>query len=252
MTLESLVGVTAVELVLIWLVTAGAAVLRSFTGFGFALAAVPVYAFFLPPTEVVVLCVSLVVVLGLQTLPQYAGAMALPRQWPVLAASVPGILLGANLLRGMEVDEFRFALGVVTIVASLVLARFRPARRDAHQGVRAGTGFASGLLGGAFAVPGPPVIVYVMATESDPAASRAFMIGFFSFSALMSLLFYAGLGWVTPQILLLALLAYPAMFLGDKIGFLLFRAYGNAHYRRVAVAVCLMIGIAITARAVAG
>lgn len=251
MTLENLVGVSVMELFLIWLVTAGAALLRAFTGFGFALAAVPVYAFFLPPTEVVVLCVSLVVVLGLQTLPQYAGHMALPRQWPVLVASVPGTLLGANLLRGMEVDEFRFALGVVTIVASLVLARFRPAYRQAHGGIRAGTGFASGLLGGAFAVPGPPVIVYVMATESDPAASRAFMIGFFSFTALMGLLIYTGLGWVTPQILLLALFAYPAMYLGDKVGFRLFRAYGNAHYRRIAIAVCLMIGIAITLRAIA-
>ena len=175
MTLETLAGVTALELAMIWLVTAGAAVLRSFTGFGFALAAVPVYAFFLAPTEVVVLCASLVVILGLQTLPQYAGAMELSRQWPVLLAAVPGTVLGANLLRGMDVDEFRLALGVVIVIASLVLARFHPARRDVHHGVRAGTGLFSGILGGAFAVPGPPVIVYVMATEADAVRSRAFI-----------------------------------------------------------------------------
>ena len=49
--LEQFLGVSLPDLCLTWAVTAGAAVLRSFTGFGFALAAVPVYAFFLPPAR---------------------------------------------------------------------------------------------------------------------------------------------------------------------------------------------------------
>jgi uncharacterized membrane protein YfcA len=249
MALDSLAGVTLVELALIWAATAGAAMLRAFTGFGFALAAVPVYAFFLPPTEVVVLCASLAVILGVQIFPQYAGAMDLPRQWPVLLAAVPGTVLGASLLRGLQADEFRLALGVVTIVASLLLSRFHPRRRNAHGGIRAATGLSSGLLNGVFAVPGPPVIVYVMATESDPARSRAFMIGFFSFSALLGLATFASLGWVSWNTLLLALLAYPAMFAGDYLGLRLFRAHGNAQYRRVAILTCLLIGVAITLRA---
>lgn len=249
MTLETLAGVTALELALIWLATAGAALLRAFTGFGFALAAVPVYAFFLPPTEVVVLCASLAVVLGVQTLPQYIHAVEPRRQWPVFLLALPGTLLGASLLRGLDADQFRLALGVVTVIASLVLARFHPARRDLHAGLRAATGLASGLLNGAFAVPGPPVIVYIMATESDPARSRAFMIGFFSFSALLGLATFAALGWVTVQSLVLAALAYPAMFAGDRIGFRLFRSHGGTHYRRIAVAACLAIGVAIILRA---
>jgi uncharacterized membrane protein YfcA len=249
MSLESLAGVTLLELACIWLGTAGAAVLRAFTGFGFALAAVPVFAFFLQPPEVVVLTASLAVVLGVQTLPQYAGALNVQHQWPVFLLAVPGTVLGATLLRGMEVEEFRLALGLVTVLASLVLARFHPARRQAHPGTRAGTGFVSGLLGGAFAVPGPPVIVYIMATESDPGRSRAFMIGFFSFAALMALITYASLGWVSLQTLALVLLAYPAMFAGDRVGYRLFQAYGGAHYRRIGVAACLLIGIAIILRA---
>ncbi len=249
MTLESFAGVTLLELALIWLATAGAAVLRAFTGFGFALAAVPVYALFLEPHEVVVLCASLAVILGVQTLPQYAGAMNLRHQWPVLALAVPGTLLGAHLLRGMDADQFRLALGVVTVVASLVLARFHPARRRAHFGTRAGAGLASGLLTGAFAVPGPPIIVYIMATEAEPERSRAFMIGFFSYAALLALLVFASLGWVTLETLVLVLLAYPAMFIGDRIGYRLFRAHGDAHYRRVAIGACLLIGIAIILRA---
>lgn len=249
MTLETLAGVTALELALIWLATAGAALLRAFTGFGFALAAVPVYAFFLPPTEVVVLCASLAVVLGVQTLPQYIHAVEPQRQWPVFLLALPGTLLGASLLRGLDADQFRLALGAVTVIASLVLARFHPARRDLHTGLRAATGLASGLLNGAFAVPGPPVIVYIMATESDPARSRAFMIGFFSCSALLGLVTFAAFGWVTVQSLVLAALAYPAMFAGDRIGFRLFRSHGGTHYRRIAIAACLAIGVAIILRA---
>ena len=68
--LEQTLGISLIEFGLILTVTASAAVLRSFTGFGFALAAVPVYSLFLPPTQAVVLSASLALAIGIQTLPQ--------------------------------------------------------------------------------------------------------------------------------------------------------------------------------------
>ncbi|MDJ0878385.1 MAG: sulfite exporter TauE/SafE family protein [Halieaceae bacterium] len=248
MTLESLAGVALWELPLLWCATAAAAVLRSFTGFGFALAAVPVYALVLPPAQAVVLCASLALVLGVQTAPQYLGHLD-KRQRPVFLAAVPGTLLGAILLQRLDADQFRLLLGLVTIAASLVLSRHRPKLLQVPAGLRGLTGLASGVLNGAFAVPGPPVIVYAMATVSDPARSRAFMIGFFSFSSLLALTGFAWLGFLSWRSLWLVLLVYPAMFAGDRLGFRLFEAHGDVHYRRIAVLTCLLIGVSITLRA---
>ncbi len=248
MSVESLLGVSAAHLLLLWCATVGAALLRAFTGFGFALAAVPVYALVLPPSQAVVLCASLALVLGVQTAPQYLHALE-RSQWPVFVAAVPGTLLGVSLLRQLDADQFRLVLGLVTIAASLVLARYRPHPVAVHAGLRAVTGFASGVLNGAFAVPGPPVIVYAMATVKEPLRSRAFMIGFFSFSSLLALVGFSWLGFLSWQSLWLALMVYPAMYAGDRLGYRLFEVHGGAHYRRTAVLTCLLIGVSITLRA---
>ena len=247
--LESTLGVSTAELGLIWLVTAGAAILRSFTGFGFALAAVPVYAFFLQPAEAVVLCASLALGIGLQTLPQYVKDLGVRQQWPVFLLALPGTLLGATLLRQLDADQFRLAIGVVTIAASIALARLRPRARRRGRGLRPAVGLLSGLLNGAFAVPGPPIIIYSMSTEADPARSRAFMIGFFSFSSLLALGSFGLIGLLSVELAMLALAAYPAMWLGDKVGYRLFRTHAGARYRQVAVATCLAIGVSICLRA---
>jgi len=248
----ALFDLTLLELLLVWSITAGAALLRAFTGFGFALVAVPAYALFFSPAEAVVLCSSLVVILGVQTFPVYRHALNLRQRWPLFAVAVPGTVAGALMLRWLDPQQFRLSLGVLTIIASLLLARFRPSRTTASPQLGGLVGLASGFCNGAFAVPGPPVIVYVMATESDPARSRGLMIGFFSFSGLLALCSFFLLGFVSQRTLLLALLAYPAMYTGDRLGYLAFLRYGARQYRPVAIGLCLAIGVAITLRALAG
>ncbi|MEP5763523.1 MAG: sulfite exporter TauE/SafE family protein [Halieaceae bacterium] len=249
-TLAAAAGIAVAELILIWAVTMGAAVLRSFTGFGFALTAVPVYAFFLTPGQAVVLSASLALGIGIQTLPQYAGKAGFRQHWPVFALAAVGTVIGARILQQLELDSFRLALGLLTIVASLVLSQYHPPRRAPSVGLQAGSGLCSGIINGAFAIPGPPIIIYSMATEAEPARSRAFMIGFFTFSSLVALASFNVAGLVSWQSLILFLLAYPAVFIGDKLGYALFLRHGGAHYRRIAVATCLLIGLSITLRAI--
>ncbi len=247
--LPSLIDLSVAELLLVWAITAMASLLRSFTGFGFALAAVPAYAFFFAPAEAVVLCAFLVLLLGVQTFPKYRTALQLSRRWPLFAATIPGTVCGAWLLQWLEPDQFRLGLGLLTIVASLMLASFKP--RATVSGKRLGgvAGLISGFCNGAFAVPGPPMIVYVMATEANPADCRSLMIGFFSFSALLAMCSFTALGLVDQRSLLLALLAYPAMYAGDSLGYAAFVRFGGAQYRPIAIGLCLAIGVVITLRA---
>ena len=134
-------------------------------------------------------------------------------------------------------------------LACFALGYYRPGRYQPGAALGGLAGFGAGLLNGAFAIPGPPVIIYTMATEPDPARSRAFLLTFFLFMAAAGLLTYAAAGFVTAASPLYFLLAFPAMFIGDKLGYRLFQRYGTAGYRRVAVILLFVMGVAITAEA---
>ena len=88
-----------------------------------------------------------------------------------------------------------------------------------------------------------------MVTESDPARSRAFMIGYFSFVSVLALIAYGTLGLLSFPLLVLAMLTYPAMLAGDQIGFRLFSRYAGSQYRNIAVCTCLLIGVVTCTRA---
>ncbi len=238
-------GISLPEVLLLWLVVVLAAVLRAFTGFGFALAAMPVFALVMPPTEAVVLSASLTLAVNLLTVKSYWGVFPLRPLMPMLLLAGLGTWVGANLLERFSPAQFRFWIGAAVIAACALLAFYRP-RHHRHGPWLGGlTGMASGLLNGAFAIPGPPVIVYAMAAEPQPARSRALLMTFFLGAALMALAAYASAGFVTTRAPWLFLLAFPAMFLGDKLGFWLFDRYGGRLYRRVALLVLFAIGASI-------
>lgn len=226
-----------------------AAVMRAFTGFGFALTAVPVFSLFMPPTQAVVLSASLTLAVSLTTLKTYWGQYPLKPMAPMVAMSLLGTLLGAWALTSISPDQFKLWIGISVIVACAALTFYRPRKRDPNAVVGGGVGLSSGLLNGAFAIPGPPIIIYAIATESEPARSRALLMTFFLFSAVGGLGAYAVAGFVTPYAPWLFLLAFPAMYLGDKLGFHLFHRFGGALYRRVALVVLFAVGVTIVGRA---
>ena len=135
------------------------------------------------------------------------------------------------------------------VVASVALARFTPKERPASRSVAMGTGVASGLMNGAFAIPGPPVILYVVATLTDPIQSRAFLMMFFFGSSIVSLMMFAVAGLVTPRPFQLLWAAIPAMWLGNQLGNWAFRRFAGGAYRPFVVGLCILIGLSISAKA---
>ena len=245
-------GVSAAQLLAIWVAILLAAVLRAFTGFGFALAAVPVFSLFLSPAQSVVLSASLSLAIGLVSVRSYWGQVEPRGMLPLVVLAVLGTLAGAALLVQLSAQNFRLWIGLSVIAACLVLSFYRPGKARPRPWLGAFTGALSGLLNGAFAIPGPPVIIYAMATQREPAKARALLISFFTVSSLAALCSFALAGLVHLEALWLLLLCFPVMFVGDKFGLLLFRRYGSALYRRVALVTLYVIGISTTARALLG
>jgi uncharacterized membrane protein YfcA len=225
-----------------------AALMRSFTGFGFALAAVPVLSLFLAPGDVVVLIASLTVTANLLGMESFRRDYPPLQLWPLLLTSVFGTMLGVYFLRGLSATQFQLAIGIAVLLAAVIMTLYRPRPAATRRRWGAFAGLCSGLMNGAFAIPGPPVVIFAMASEREPARSRALLMYFFTFSALIALVTFAAAGYVGWHSLYLLLLGLPAMLIGDQLGLRLFRRFGDRVYRRVALLVLYAIGAATAAR----
>ena len=226
-----------------------AALIRAFTGFGFAMLVVPAFSFFLLPRDAVVLSAVLALLLGLLSYRSWWRLFPGAPAGPMVTGSVIGTAVGVWFLASLSVKEFQLWIGISVVIASAVPSRFNPSERPASAPVSLTTGVASGLMNGAFAIPGPPVILYVVATISDPVKSRAFLMMFFWCSSLVSLVMFGVAGLITPKPFQLLWIALPAMWLGNRIGDWAFARFAGAAYRPFVVGLCIVIGLSISLKA---
>ena len=205
---------------------------------------------FLPPAEAVVLSSSLVLAISLLSLRSYWGVVSLREIAPLISMSWLGTMVGVAVLTGISVALFQLWVGLSVLFACIGITVSRPARPWNSRLLTWGTGLLSGLMNGALAIPGPPMIIYAMLTEFEPRRSRALLMTFFMISAFLALVSYAVAGMVNLQTLGYFALAFPMLYLGDKLGATLFLRFGDAFYRRAALFGLAAIGVTLTLRAV--
>jgi uncharacterized membrane protein YfcA len=244
-------NISLLQLGLLWVVVIFAALIRAFSGFGFALAAMPVFSLLMQPTQAVVLTVALSLFVNTITIPKFWGVYPARPLTPMILLSLVGTGIGAMIVGLVSVQQFQLIIGVGVIFACATLTLYKPRHRQPNPRLAAGVGAISGLLNGAMAIPGPPVIIFAMATEPDPARSRSLLMTYFLFSALLALIAYGIAGYIDLVTVVFFAIALPAMLAGDKLGFWLFDHYGNAAYRRIALGLLYIIGVAITLKALA-
>ena len=219
---EIIADIGIAELLAIWLAALFASVLRAFTGFGFALTAVPVFALFLAPVEAVVLSASLTLLSSLLTMRTFWAVVPLRPMLPLGLMSILGTAARTLLLNMISPEHFRLWVGLSVILACAWLSFVNPSQSHNTLLLRSGTGLLSGLMNGALAIPGPPMIVYAMLTEPQPELSRALLMTFFLFSAMVALVSFALAGFSTLQSLWYLLWTFPAVRVGDWLGDALF------------------------------
>lgn len=246
---DTFAAIGVARMLAIWAALLFASLLRAFTGFGFALAAMPVLALFVAPTEAVVITAMLTLGTSVLSLPRFWPDAPKRPLLPILLASVVGTAVGAQVLARVSAEQFQLGVGLAVLAACGVLAMFRPAQRPVRRGIASATGLLSGLMNGVFAVPGPPVIIFVMATQQDARGSRAMLLSYFMLASVIALCVFGFSGYVTAKALWMFLLGMPAMVIGDRLGHAVFARFGSQFYRRVALSVLCAVGLAITIKA---
>ncbi|MFF5987304.1 sulfite exporter TauE/SafE family protein [Prauserella flavalba] len=185
------------------------ALLQVAIGFGLGLLAAPVIALIAPglvPAVIVVLATGVTAVVLLLD----RGHIDLRGTGWALAGRVPGVVAGALLVAALPTRVLALCVAgmvVLGVVVSLWGYRPRPTRRAVVL-----AGMASGVMGTATAIGGPPMSM-VWQRYAGPRL-RSTMSGFFLVGSVMSLAALAVTGSVTGESLGYALLLAPAAALG--------------------------------------
>ena len=197
-----------------------ATTIRSTFGFGEGLVALPLLAFVLP----VEIAAPVVVLLS-----TVIAAIVVAQDWReihwrstawLLAPTFAGIPFGVALLTSGHQRQVKGVLAAMIVMFSIyfLVSPKPPELRQDRRSWLLGCGFVAGVLGGAYGLNGPPLVVYGSMRRWTPRHFRATLQAYFLPASAAALAGYWHAGLWTPQTVRYSLVALaiapPAIFIG--------------------------------------
>jgi uncharacterized protein len=220
-----------------------AAVLRGFTGFGFAIAAVPLLSLIISPSQAVPLAIMLQLCGGLVDLPRQRHNCHWPSlNWLLVGATV-GSPVGVLALICIPAPIVRLIISAICalVVAALGLGfNLRTMPRGAATVL---IGMTAGLFNGLAAMPGPPAVAYYMACPLRPVMIRASLLVFFAITSIVAAVSLFITGLLETEVILLTAGGLPIMALGTWLGEHLFKGSIGRTHRMISLS--LLAGVAV-------
>ena len=197
-----------------------ATLIRSSLGFGEALVAVPLLALRIPVTVAAPLAVLVSIAVAATIVVQDRAHVEFRSARRLVIASTAGIPLGVLLLATAHEQAVKLALGavIVAFAAYSLTARSLPHLTDDHPGLLAGCGFLAGVLGGAYGMNGPPLVVYGTLRQWPPRQFRATLQGYFLPASAMGAIGYLWIGLYTSAVTRYFVWSLPAVAAAILIG----------------------------------
>jgi uncharacterized protein len=137
--------------------------------------------------------------------------------WPAVASSAAGTIVGTILLTWLadtSYEVLRLILGLSIVLCALLLWRAaEPLKAVSSRGAFVVAGGISGLLGGMFSAPGPPLVYLMYRQPLAHARIQESLILFFGMAALLRLALVVPAGQFSIGAAQLAVEAIPVVFI---------------------------------------
>jgi hypothetical protein len=236
------------------LIVFAATLFRSAFGFGEALIAVPLLAICVPLREAAPLAVLVSITVAAIVVAQDWRKIHVRSTGWLVAATLAGIPLGLLLLTSTHQRLVKGALGAIIIAfaAYSLLGRAPIELKRDSRGWMLACGFLAGIMGGAYGMNGPPLVIYGSMRRWTAQHFRATLQAYFLPASMIGMAGYwmAGL-WapaVTHYYLLSLPVTIPAALLGRVINH---RLSGDAFIKYVYVGLA-GIGVLLMTQAMTG
>ncbi len=203
----------------------GATLLRSALGFGEALIAVPLLAFVLPVKVAAPVAVLISITVAAVVVAQDWRHVHLRSAAYLVLSTLAGIPLGLILLRSVSEPIVKGVLGVLVAGFAGYALRRRGSYELTDDRLAWLFGLSAGVLGGAYGMNGPPLVVYGALRRWSPEHFRATLQGYFLPASVMGMIGYWAAGLWTPDVSRYYLLSLPTSLVAIALGRIINRRF---------------------------
>lgn len=222
-----------------------ATIFRSAFGFGESLVAVPLMALWLPLNVAVPLSVLLSVTIAAIVVVQDWSKIHFRSAGGLTAFTLLGIPIGLWVL--VKTDEYlvKAILGLIISLFAVYLLSGRQLKELKKDSIAwlLGCGMLAGILGGAYGLNGPPLVIYGAKRRWSAQHFRATLQGYFLVASIAGVAGYWYTGLLVPAVIHYYLLCLPVMvpvvFIGRVINH---RLTGESFFRYVYI---FLLGIGL-------
>lgn len=230
----------------IFLLTIVASFIQRVSGFGFGIFVMMFFPFFLPSYGESVMLSGLL-----------AGSTALMiavRNWKYIRWKLMGLVTFFNVLfsfvateymRGMSNDSLKQCLGVVLILIALyfLFGEGKLGKVFKSRPAQVGIGSISGVMGGMFAMPGPPLVLYCVSTLED---KREYVSTLQAFSVVLNVFytfFRIKAGFFSDDIGLWWVMGIGGAIIGSSLGAKCFELISNRTLKYIVYVMMIVSGV---------
>jgi uncharacterized membrane protein YfcA len=231
-----------------------ATIFRSAFGFGESLIAVPLLAFWIPLDVAVPLSVLLSITIAGIVVIQDWNKIHLKSAGGLIGFTLIGIPIGLLLLVKTDERIVKAALGVVISLFSVYFLtgkQLKELKRDSISWLF-GCGLFSGILGGAYGLNGPPLVVYGAKRRWSAQHFRATTQGYFLVASAVGMIGYWLTGLLVTAVFHYYLLSLPVMIPAVFIGRLINNRLNGESFFKYVYFVLLGIGLFLLVKSITG
>lgn len=222
-----------------------AALMQTLSGFGFALVVMPLLTLMMGLPTAVPLVSLIALTLYAVNLLRYRQSLNLGELKRLALAGALGVPVGLWLVAMAPETAVKFLLGLL-LIAYALYSLFNPSLAFVvPTGWGYGVGFISGCLGGAYNVPGPPVIVYGSLRQWPRNEFRAVLQALFLLQGVLVVIGHGMMGHMTTAVFTSYLVAMPALFLGIFIAAHLDDKINKTQFRKLVTGLIFVLGISL-------
>ncbi len=232
------------------------ACVQTIAGFGSALVVMPILTQFVGVKTAASIMALVGATVTLTVLYQNRQGLRWREAGRLLTGSVIGVPLGALALKFLPTAPIMALLGIVlliygvyTLAASRASSAPEITPAPSHRITSALVGFCSGILGGAYATDGPPLVIYGSAKKWPKESFRSILQACFLVNGLLIIACHGAGGLVTKDVLTYCAYGIPGMAGGLVIGAILDKRINHALFHRLLIWLILLLAAALLARA---
>ncbi len=216
---------------------------QGLTGFGAGLVAIPLLCLIIDIKIAVPLCILNGLIITSYLAVKLRAFLDNKKIIPLLLGSIPGVVLGASLLKYINPDHIRILLGILLVSYSgyNLFARPKPLNPPVIWGYIAG--FFTGAITALLSAGGPPAIIYTTLTGWKKEEIKATLTGFFVFNAIFAAVAHTANGLMTLMTLKFFAVTAPFVFIGTALGSKLTDRINRKMYLQIVYGFLIIMGV---------